>query len=94
MIRILLATGREPEAGELMQTAYQMTGQVTFRNQRTELLPTAPSVDLIAGYYEEKKTITLTSAQGYDIYYTFDAEAELPQDGVRYTEPLVLDEGT
>ncbi|MGN0970636.1 MAG: chitobiase/beta-hexosaminidase C-terminal domain-containing protein [Aristaeellaceae bacterium] len=94
MIRILLATGREPEAGELMQTAYEMTGQVTFRNQRTELLPVAPSVDLIAGYYEEKKTITLTSAQGYDIYYTFDAEAELPQDGVRYTEPLVLDEGT
>lgn len=94
MIRILLATGREPEAGELMLLAYQMTGQVTFRNQRTELLPTAPSVDLIAGYYEEKKTITLTSAQGYDIYYTFDAEAELPQDGVRYTGPLVLDEGT
>ncbi|MGN0779822.1 MAG: FN3 associated domain-containing protein, partial [Aristaeellaceae bacterium] len=94
MIRILLASDRQPEAAELMALAYEYTGQATFRNQRTDLLPVSPSVDLIAGYYEQKKTITLTSSQGYDIYYTFDDTAELPQDGVLYTEPLVLDEGT
>lgn len=92
-IRIMLADGRSPEAADLMLLAYEKTGLTTFRNQRTELLPMSPTVDLVAGYYEEKKTITLTSPQGYDIYYTFDAEAELPYGGVKYEEPILLDEG-
>ena len=94
VIRILLASGRAAEAGELMQTAYMQTGLNTFRQQRTELLPQSPMVDLTAGYYMEKKTITLTSPQGYDIYYTFDEEEVLPEEGTLYTEPLLLDEGT
>ena len=43
--------------------------------------------------YSEKKYLTLTSPQGYDIYYTMDAEAELPTEGTLYTEPIFLDEG-
>lgn len=87
------ANDRGPEAAELMLLAYEKTGLVTFRNQRTELLPMSPTVDLVAGYYEEKKTITLTSPQGYDIYYTFDETAELPYDGVKYEGPITFDEG-
>lgn len=49
--------------------------------------------DLTAGLYSEKKYLTLTSPQGYDIYYTMDAEAELPTEGTLYTEPIFLDEG-
>lgn len=93
MIRLLLAQDRKPEAAELMQTAYRMTGISSFLAQRTELLPSAPSVDLMAGYYDQKKTITLSSAEGFDIYYTFDENAELPGDGIRYAVPLLLDEG-
>lgn len=93
VIRILLASDRKAEAGELMQTAYDQTGLNTFRQQRMELLPQAPTVDLTAGYYTEKKYITLSSSQGYDIYYTFDEEALLPQEGTLAEGAIFLDEG-
>lgn len=93
VIRILLATGRRVEAGELMQTAYEQTGMNTFRQQRMELLPQSPMVDLTAGYYTEKKYISLSSPQGYDVYYTFSEDAVLPQEGTLATEKIFLDEG-
>ena len=93
VIRIMLAQGRDSEAAELMRLAYQKTGQDAFRQQRAELLPSAPQVDIVAGYYNQKKTLTLTSADGYDIYYTFDAEAILPEEGTLYTGPIPLEEG-
>ena len=94
VIRILLATDRRVEAGELMQTAYQQTGVNTFRQQRTELLPQAPTVNLTGGYYTEFKSITLASPQGYDVYYTFDDEAILPDEGTLATDKIDLGEGT
>lgn len=93
VIRILLASDRQAEAGELMQTAYEQTGSVTFRQQRTELLPESPTVDLTAGYYTEQKTTTLSSPQGYDVYYTFDDDAVLPEEGTLATGTLYLEEG-
>ena len=95
-IRILLASGKEGDkakAGELMATAYKKTGEVIFENQRRDLLPAAPEVDLTAGYYETKKYIAITSYQGYDVYYTFDENAELPYGGTLFTERVFLDEG-
>lgn len=93
MIRLLQAQDRDPEAAELMELAYEKTEQATFRTMRSELLPQSPVADLTAGVYSEKKYLTLTSPQGYDIYYTMDAEAELPAEGIQYTEPIFLDEG-
>ncbi|MBR4080693.1 MAG: chitobiase/beta-hexosaminidase C-terminal domain-containing protein [Clostridia bacterium] len=92
-IRIMLAQSREPEAADLMQRAFEMTGQNLFRQQRMELLPSAPMVDLVAGLYNQKRKLTLVSAEGYDIYYTFDETAELPAGGVKYESPIQLDEG-
>ena len=92
-IRILQATGRLSEAAELMMTAYHNTGQTAFRTQRNELLPKAPETNVYAGLYEEKKYVTLTSAEEYDIYYTLNADAVLPEDGTLFTEPIFLDEG-
>lgn len=92
-VRIMIAQGRNAEAVELLRRAYQMTGQDAFRQQRAEMLPSAPSVDVVAAYYNQKKTLHLTSAEGYDIYYTFDPEAELPEEGILYTGPIELEEG-
>lgn len=95
-IRILLASGREGDmarAAALMRTAYQKTGESSFNTQRNDLIPAAPEVDLTAGYYETKKYIAITSYQGYDVYYTFDENAKLPEDGIRFTERIFLDEG-
>lgn len=93
VIRILLATDRRAEAGELMQTAYEQTGSNTFRQQRMELLPQSPTVDTTAGYYTDRLTVALSSPQGYDVYYTFDEDAVLPEDGTLSTGTLYLEEG-
>jgi len=94
MARMLLAQDRGPEAGELLKLAYEKTGMTTFRMQRDELLPNTPETSLTSGRYSEKRKVTLSSSEGYDIYYTTDPEAQLPQDGIRYTAPIQLDEGT
>ncbi len=95
-IRILLASKKEGDkakAGDLMELAYEKTGEISFYNQRSDLLPAPPEVDLTAGYYESKKYIAITSYQGYDVYYTFDENAELPSGGTLYTQRVFLDEG-
>ncbi len=95
-IRILLSSEKEGDkarAGDLMLTAYEKTGDVTFYNQRSDLLPAPPEVDLTAGYYETKKYIAITSYQGFDVYYTFDENADLPAGGTKFTERVFLDEG-
>lgn len=95
-IRILLASddpGDQARAGELMKLAYDKTGEKMFNTQRNDLLPAAPEVDLTAGFYEQKKYIAVTSYQGYDVYYTFDENAELPSGGTKFTERIFLDEG-
>lgn len=38
--------------------------------------------------------ITLQSPQGYDVYYTLDAKAKLPEEGIFYTEGVKLREGS
>lgn len=95
-IRILRSSGKYGDlakAGELMKTAYKMTGDSSFETQRRDLLPAPPEVDLTAGYYEAKKYIAITSYQGYDVYWTFDEDAELPSGGTLWTERVFLDEG-
>ena len=95
-IRILQNSGKDGDlakAGELLNLAYEKTGEETFRTQRGDFLPKPPTVNLTAGYYETKKNISLTSYQGYDIYWTFDEEAELPAGGTRFTAPIPLEEG-
>ena len=95
-IRILQASGDEDDlarAAELMKLAYEKTGDYTFKTQRDDLLPAPPKVDLTAAYYESKKRIEIWSYQGFDVYYTFSAEGELPECGVKYTERVLLDEG-
>lgn len=94
MIRMLLAQNRGPEAGELMLLAYEKTGMTSFKQQRDQYLPKAPETNLTAGRYNEKKTVELSSKQGYDVYYTLEEEAQLPQEGILYTEPIQLDEGS
>lgn len=96
-IRILQNSDREgdlAEAGRLMKIAYEKTGEKTFLTQRSDLLPSPPEVKPIAAYYEKKITLTFTSYQGYDIYYTFDEKAKLPEDGIKApAEGLMLEEG-
>ena len=77
-----------------MKTAYEKTGEKTFLTQRDDLLPSPPGVKPDAGNYYTKKTIVLSSFQGFDVYYTFDPEAVLPDKGIKAKpEGIMLDEG-
>ena len=95
-IRILLSSEKEGDkakASELMKLAYEKTGDDSFYTQRNDFVPAPPEVDLTAGYYDSKKYIAITSYQGYDVYYTFDENAELPAGGTLFTQRVFLDEG-
>lgn len=96
-IRILQNSGDEKDlakAGDLMKLAYDKTGEKTFLTQRSDLLPAPPDVKPVAAYYEKKITLTMSSYQGYDVYYTFDDKAELPYGGTKAPpEGIMLEEG-
>ncbi|MBR6571028.1 MAG: chitobiase/beta-hexosaminidase C-terminal domain-containing protein, partial [Clostridia bacterium] len=89
LIRLYQAQGRRPEAADMMLTAYRNTDRESYRLEREDYIPQTPQISLRAGRYEISKlegNVYLTSPQNYDIYYTVDDDAELPQDGVLLRE--------
>ncbi len=97
LISLLIRHERAPEAADMMLLAYESTGREAFRIQRDSFIPEKPEVDAeqVAGRYELEQNIALTSPQGYDIYYTLDDNAVLPEEGTLLTGGSVLiTEGT
>ena len=85
LIRIYQAQERRPEAAEMMRLAYANTKRENYRLQREDYIPEMPEVNLQAGRYEisnMKEDILITSPQGYDVYYTTDDNAVLPEEGL------------
>jgi tetratricopeptide (TPR) repeat protein len=97
LITLYLDTSRDPEAADMMLLAYQKTDKDSFRQQRKDFIPNTPQVDVdhLAGRYELEQKITVTSPQGYDIYYTLDSAAVLPKGGQLVKDnTVVIPEGT
>lgn len=98
LIRLYQDNDRGPEAADVMLLAYRNTEKDTFRQQRREYIPETPQTNLTAGRYEISKmdqSLLLSSTQSFDIYYTTDDEAKLPQDGVLYDgKSLQINEGS
>ncbi len=94
VIDIMMDQGRLFEATDLMQTAYDKTGELSFKSQREQRVPLPPTSDPDSGRYMQQCRVTLSSPQGYDVYYLLDdEESELPEKGMLFTEPIVLGEG-
>lgn len=94
-ISIMMDQERLFEATDLMKLAFEKTGEMSFKSQRDQLVPKAPTASLSAGQYKIDQTTELKSDQGYDIYYLInDSESELPENGMLYTEPIQLPEGS
>lgn len=75
LISMYLEQDRGPEAADMMLLAYENTDRENFRQQREDFLPAMPEVSLTAGRYEisaMEQDISLTSPQGYDVYYTVE----------------------
>lgn len=84
---------RRPEAADMMLLAYENTDRENFRQQREDYIPAMPEVSLTAGRYEisaMEQDISLTSPQGYDVYYTVDDDAELPEDGILCEDGTII----
>lgn len=92
-INIMLDQNRLFEAVSLMKTAFEKTGDEAFFNQRSQLVPLPPKASLPAGRHMFAKKVEFISSQDYEIWYT-TGEGLLPETGTRYTEPLLLNEGT
>ena len=94
-ISIMMDQERLFEATDLMKVAYEKTGEMSFKSQRDQLVPAAPTATLQAGPYTLARETELVSPQGYDVYYLInDDTSELPESGILYTEPIQLPEGT
>ena len=97
LINLYLDTDRKPEAADMMLLAYTNTDRDSYRQQRRDLIPNTPQVDSehLAGRYELEQQITVTSPQGYDVYYTLDNEVTLPEGGTLLEDDIVtIPEGT
>lgn len=93
-ISIMMDQERLFEATDLMKLAYENTGEMSFKSQRDQLVPHAPSASLQAGQHTLAQVTELKSDQDYDIYYLInDDVSELPEGGILYTEPIQLPEG-
>ncbi|MCL1854450.1 MAG: chitobiase/beta-hexosaminidase C-terminal domain-containing protein [Clostridia bacterium] len=95
LIRMYQDQERNPDAANMMLQAYENTDRENFRVQRKDFIPNIPQVDLPAGRHMLEQTVHLTSPQGYDIYYTLDNGAVLPEEG-SFTEDgvVTIPEGT
>lgn len=83
----------DAEAAELLRIAYEDTKDASFYKERSKLVPKPPTASLPGGPHMFTQSVSFLSDQGYDIYYVTDPEEVLPEDGILYTEPLVLTEG-
>ncbi len=93
IVRLMLDQSRRTEAANLLNVAYANTGEVSFKTQRDEMLPSVPTATLEGGKHMLPQDCTLISAEGYDIYYIIGEEGTLPEDGQLFEEPIHLEEG-
>lgn len=94
VVRIMENQERLLELSAFLKTAYEKTGEVSFRRQREDLVPATPTTDLEAGSLMRERDVALSSKEDYDIYYLLGTEGTLPEDGALYTGPIHLSEGT
>lgn len=93
IVRIMENQDRRLELSSFLKLAYEKTGDVSFRRQREDLIPSTPTASLEAGRHTPEKNVELISAEDYDIYYIMDQEGILPEDGVLYESSIHLYEG-
>lgn len=91
-IRLLNQQGYPALAADMMKTAFESTQEDSFIKERSGIVPKAPTATLTGGRHMLNQTVSFVSEQGYDIYYT-DDDADLPEGGKLFTEPLLLTEG-
>lgn len=83
----------DAEAADLLRIAFEDTKDPSFYKERSKLVPNPPTASLPGGAHMFTQTLSFLSDQGYDIYYATGLEEVLPEDGILYTNPIVMTEG-
>lgn len=94
IIRVLKGQGLMAEAAEVMKEAYEETANLSFKNERSAIVPAAPIASLAGGRHmgTKPRSVSFISEKGYDVYYCTGDEV-LPEEGTLFTEPIPLPEG-
>lgn len=94
LVDIMVEQGRNYEAVQCILLAIEETGDNDgyFNGIYQQMLPGRPNVDILAGRYDQEISLTLSCEEGGTIYYTILGEDPLAS-GVRYEEPIYLEEG-
>lgn len=93
LVRMLSSQDRLAEAADILRLAYTNTGLSEFRDQLKQILPASPVVDLPGGRYNSEKYVSLSSPEGYEIYYTIDSTKTALQGELYDGKPIKIPEG-
>lgn len=93
LIERMLEDGRNYEAMQCINMAIENTGDSYFTSLQKQLRPATPSVSVLGGSFAEEFELTITADEGAAIYYTINGGSP-SEEGVLYSEPIYLEEGT
>lgn len=93
LVRMLTSQDRLADAADVLRLAFDNTGVVEFKDQLVQILPESPVVSLPGGRYNSEKYVTISSPQGYEIYYTFDSDKTALEGELYDGKPIKIPEG-
>lgn len=93
LVRMLNSQDRVAEAADVLRLAYENTGVTEFHDQLKQILPESPVVDLPGGRYNSEKYVSISSPQGYEIYYTLDSSKKATDGELYDGKPIKIPEG-
>ena len=94
LIDLMMEQGRNYEALQCIELAIEKTGDSYFTALQREVRPATPSVSVLGGSFDKEFELTMSADEGAKIYYTVNSKSTPMEDGILYTEPVYLEEGT
>lgn len=82
----------EFEAEYAPENATKIPFYILYPKGNADVAP--PSVSPAPGTFTEAQNVTLTAASGTDIFYTLDGSYPTPNNGLKYSAPIVVSETT
>lgn len=94
LIDMMMEQGRNYEALQCIALAIENTGDSYFTTLQREVRPATPSVSVLGGSFDQEFELTMSADEGAKIYYAINSKSTPMEEGILYTEPVYLEEGT
>lgn len=93
MTNLMLEQGRKYEALQVIEMAIENTDDSYFTTLQNQLLPSKPSVSVLGATFAMPFDLTISKTGEGKIYYSILGKDPV-EEGIEYTGPVFLDEGT